>query len=114
MLGDTHPFPGNDDSLDLSGALVDLMKKENEQHIFEKLCVKHTKGKNHLVDFGIAHQLLSGVVGVEAVAAKDLDAVGGGLVGDVTREALGNGGVEGVLLSHVSLLNWIVESTMLT
>merc|ERR1712083_443228 len=79
LLGDTHPFPGNDDSLDLSGALVDL------------------------VDFGIAHQLLSGVVGVEAVAAKDLDAVGGGLVGDITSKAFGNGGVQGVLLSNVGL-----------
>ena len=103
MLGDTHPFPGNDDSLDLSGALVDLMKKENEQHIFEKLHVKHKGGKDHLVDFGIAHQLLSGVVGVEAVAAKDLDAVGGGLVGDITSKAFGHGGVQGVLLSNVGL-----------
>ena len=99
MLGDTHPFPGNDDSLDLSGALVDLMKKENEQHIFEN----YKGGRNHLVDFGIAHQLLSGVVGVEAVAAKDLDAVGGGLVGNITSKAFGHGGVQGVLLSNVGL-----------
>ena len=60
-------------------------------------------GKNDLVDFGITHQLLSGVVGVEAVAAKDLDAVGGGLVGDVTSKAFGNGGVQSVLLSNVGL-----------
>ena len=64
---------------------------------------------NHLVDLSIAHQLLSRVLGVEAVASKDLDAVGGGLVGDVAGEALRDGGVQGVPLAHVGLMHTIVR-----
>ena len=64
---------------------------------------------NHLVDLSIAHQLLSRVLGVEAVASKDLDAVGGGLVGDVAGEALRDGGVQGVPLAHVGLMRTIVR-----
>merc|ERR1712055_835776 len=79
LLGKTHPFPGNDDPLDLSCALIDL------------------------VDLCISHQLLSRVFSVETVATKDLNSVSGGLVGHVSGKALGNGGVQRVPLSHVSL-----------
>lgn len=65
--------------------------------------------KNHLVDLCISHQLLSRVVRVETIATKDLDGVGGGLIGDVAGEALGNGGGYRVLLSHVSLPDKIVD-----
>ena len=66
-------------------------------------------GNDHLVDLCISHQLLSRVVRVETIATKDLDGVGGGLIGDVAGEALGNGGGYRVLLSHVSLPDKIVD-----
>ena len=52
LFGDGHPFPGDDDSLDLSCSLVDL------------------------IDLGVPHQLLRGVLGVEPVSTKDLDSIG--------------------------------------
>ena len=55
LLGDGQPLPGDDDSLDLGGTLVDL------------------------VDLGVPHQLLHGVVAIETIASKDLHSIGGRL-----------------------------------
>ena len=55
LLSNAQPLPGDDDPLDLSGALVDL------------------------VDLGISHQLLHGVFGVETIATKNLNSVSGRL-----------------------------------
>ena len=71
VLGDGEAR--DDHALDLRGALVDLE------------------------DLGVAHQLLHRVLGVEAVAAKDLNSVRGALVGDVAGKRLGDGRVVGVL-----------------
>lgn len=50
----------------------------------------------HLVDLGISHQLLYRVFAVEAVASKYLNSVSCHLIGDVSSEGLGDGGVVGV------------------
>ena len=52
LLGNRHPLPGDDNPLNLCGSLVDL------------------------VDLGVSHQLLSGVLSVEPVSTEDLNRVG--------------------------------------
>lgn len=49
-----------------------------------------------LIDLGIAEQLLDGVLGVETVAAEDLDGIGGASVGHIGAVQFGNGSVVAV------------------
>lgn len=50
----------------------------------------------YLVDFCIPHQLLNGVIRVEAIASKNLNGVGGHLIGDIPSKRLCNGCKVGV------------------
>ena len=52
LLGNRHPLPGDDNPLNLCGSFVDL------------------------VDLGVSHQLLRGVLSVEPVPTEDLNRVG--------------------------------------
>ncbi|TNN88550.1 hypothetical protein EYF80_001333 [Liparis tanakae] len=47
----------------------------------------------YLVDLGVSHQLLHRVVAVEAVASKYLNGIRSHLIGDVSGECFGDGGV---------------------
>merc|ERR1711971_961277 len=62
-----HPLPANDDPLDLSCSLVNL------------------------VNLGVPHQLLNWVLSVEAISSEHLDGISGTLVSHVSGKALGNG-----------------------
>ena len=62
-----------------------------------------THTDTHLVDLGIPHKFLHGVVAVETVAAEDLDGVARHLVGDVPGVGLGDGGIVRVPITHVHL-----------
>ena len=106
VLGMSEPLARDDDALNLSGSLVNL-KRKNERHPFprtdhssffteRKKCLRKNKilhnSVTHLVDLSVAHEFLNGVLGVESVASKDLDGVGGTLVGHVTGQGLGDRG----------------------
>ena len=64
VLSQGHPFPADDDSLDLSCSLVDL------------------------INLGVPHQLLNRVLSVEAIASKHLDSISGGLLRKKTLKGL--------------------------
>lgn len=57
----------------------------------------------HLVDLGIPHQLLHRVFAIEPIASKYLNSVSGHLIGDVSSEGLGDGGIVGVSAALVHL-----------
>lgn len=57
----------------------------------------------HLVDLSVSHQLLHWVFAVEAVTSEYLNSIRGHLVGNVSGEGLGNGGVVGVPATLVHL-----------
>lgn len=99
FLVSSQVFSGNDESLDLSCALVDLQRKirQKDKMMFCQLAPAGSDEVNiivtHLVDLSIPHQLLHRVFAVEAVASEYLDGVSGHLIGDISCEGLGDGGV---------------------
>ena len=64
LLGNIHPLPRDNDSLDLRSSLVDL------------------------VNLGISHQFLHWVLGIESVPTEYLYSVSGGLISNVSGETL--------------------------
>ena len=88
-----EPLARDDDALDLSGSLVNLQRKR-QCYRFPDLRARHSASTDkktiyfYLVNLGVAHEFLHRVLGVEAVAAEDLDGVRRRLVRHVRRETL--------------------------
>lgn len=95
FLESPQVFSGDDESLDLSCALVDLQKEiKLELSDTALTCsLKVPLFNVYLVDLGVPHQLFYRIFAVEAVASKYLNGVGGHLIGDVSGEGLSDRGV---------------------
>jgi hypothetical protein len=68
------PLSRDDDALNLSGSLVNLIiKKKKIMKQFFQQCEMETKFIANLKYLGVSHELFHWVFRVESVAAKDLD-----------------------------------------